>query len=400
MANELTYPQGFINAINNIPTSAPPFAFIHVNYPAGSTCYAESTDGDYLAAQNTDGEYTFVLPEPIMDEATWTVSCTDGTDSDSINVVINSYQQIENIILKYADPVLNNNSWETISTMAQRGAGDTYWDIGDCKEIVLNGKIGSSLTLSNFTTYIFILDFNYPMGKTTPDNNIIFGGFKSALTNGKDIVLCDSKWNTQQTSLKCFNINHWSNSNNGGWPACDLRYDILGANNTQPSSYGVSKATSCTGDDATYDAITNPVANTLMAALPNDFRSVLKLYTHYVNNRYQPTSGSISNSVQFITDAGISLLSEYEIFGSNTYASTYEPSYQKQINYYQAGNSKIRYKHNSIDTASYWWTCSPTSKSSVSGTSHSNSWCFVELNGTTYAYYTNVAYGLAPIFKI
>ena len=91
MSNELTYPQGFIDAINNIPTSAPPFAFIHVNYPVGSTCYAESTDGDYLAAQNTDGEYTFVLPEPVMDEATWTVNCSNGTDSDSTDVIINSY---------------------------------------------------------------------------------------------------------------------------------------------------------------------------------------------------------------------------------------------------------------------------------------------------------------------
>ena len=232
---------------------------------------------------------------------------------------------MENITLKYIDPILNNNSWKAISAMAQRGIGDNYWDVGDCKAITLNGQIGSYLTLSNYTTYVFILDFNHPINKSTADNNIIFSGFKTALTSGVDVCLCDSGCGYSKTSGIYFNINHKQinttvyNSNYGGWKGCDFRYDILGAVQTAPSPYNAAKTTSTTGSDATTAAITSPIANTLMAALPNDMRSVLRLWTRYVDNK--GNSSNIDANVTACIDAGISLLAEYEIFGSRSYAN-------------------------------------------------------------------------------
>ena len=103
---------------------------------------------------------------------------------------------------------LDDNSWDIISQVAQADVGDEFWDISDKKQIILNSAIGSYLTLSNYTTYVFILDFNHPISENTSDNNIIFGGFITALFDGKDIALINSGYNSTKTSGKYFNFNH------------------------------------------------------------------------------------------------------------------------------------------------------------------------------------------------
>ena len=45
------------------------------------------------------------------------------------------------------------------------------------------------------------------------------------------------------------------------------------------------------------------------------------------------------------------LLAEFEIHGARTYANSAEQNYQQQYAYYQAGNSKVHYKHNATGTA-------------------------------------------------
>ncbi|MBQ8691956.1 MAG: hypothetical protein IJ520_02320, partial [Synergistaceae bacterium] len=160
---------------------------------------------------------------------------------------------------------LENTDWQTIKTIGAAGTGANYWDVGDTKTITLNGTVGT-LALNSFSCKVFILDFNY-----RGDNGVYFGGFKS--TAGVDIALCDSKYSsTSGDGTKYFNINHWGNYNYGGWKGCDLRYDILGSTDRAPSQYNQNKSSSNVGYDATSAAITNPVANTLMAALPADLR--------------------------------------------------------------------------------------------------------------------------------
>ena len=201
---------GMATLIGQIQTGGgQPWAAISVTYPAGSTCTA--TNGTtMLTAADTSGQVVFGIPEPASTPETWTVSCTNGTDSDSKAVSINTYGQTEEVELNYLviGATLNDTTWENISKVSIAGTGDTYWDVGDCKAVTLNGKIGDHLTLSNTTLYVFILDFNHPINKTTADNNIIFGGFKTALIGGVDVALCDSGYGSGKASGKYFNLNH------------------------------------------------------------------------------------------------------------------------------------------------------------------------------------------------
>ena len=169
---------------------------------------------------------------------------------------------------------LNSNSWETISEISIAGNASNYWSVGDTKDIILNGTIGA-LALDNFNCKVFILHFNYPINNIA-DNNIIFGCFKD--NNGTDIALIDSNYyKTSSDGTLYFNMNHWRIDNTGGWQACDLRYDILGATSTQPSEYGNSNSANRIGYNATSATLINPKTDTLLAALPSDLRSVLKL---------------------------------------------------------------------------------------------------------------------------
>ena len=54
------------------------------------------------------------------------------------------------------------------------------------------------------------------------------------------------------------------------------------------------------------------------------------------------------------------LLAEYEVFGSRSYANSYEQNYQVQYDYYKAGNSKVANNHTSTTSAVWWWLRSPT----------------------------------------
>ena len=316
--------KGFADSVDEISIGAATgIAYISVTYPSGSTCTC-SKSGTILNAPDTTGACSFAIPST----GTWTVACTNGTLSISEDIAVSSYKTY-NSTLDYISTTLNNNSWAGISLVARQGKGDTYWDIGDRKQIILNGKIGT-LTLTNFTTYVYILDFNHPINKTTADNNIIFGGFKTALSGGVDIALCDSKYNSSVTSGLYYNMNHKQvnttvyNSNYGGWKGCDFRYDILGATEKTPNPYNAAKTTSTIGYDATTTAITSPVADTLMAALPSDFRNVLRLHTHYVDNK--GNSSNVDANVTSVVDA-IFLLSEFEIFGTRSCTNNYEKNH-------------------------------------------------------------------------
>ena len=316
---------------------------------------------------------------------------------------------------------LEQMSWSEISAIAIAGTGDTYFDIGETKSITLNGQIGDGLTLDNYQCSVFVLDFNH-VDNGVADNNIIFGGFKYGADNSeritvlwnrgdgqilsatyrtkdgmKDVALVDNKYNSSIYSGKYFNMNHWGSayvvpytSNYGGWKGCDLRYDILGGTSTQPSGYGSPATTSRIGYDATDATITIPVTNTLMAALPIDFRNVLRLRTHYTDNK-----GNMSNidaDVTAVVDA-IFLLTEFEVFGVNIGANQYEQNYQTQMDYYFIGNSKIKNKHDAPSTACMWWMSSPH-------TGFKYIFTLVYNDGRWIYNPSYQSYGLAPAFKV
>lgn len=73
------------------------YAVIGVTYPAGSTCTC--TDGaKTLTLKNTSGQGIFIIPYA----ATWTVTATDGTNTNSKSVEITSEGQSVSVELSYA----------------------------------------------------------------------------------------------------------------------------------------------------------------------------------------------------------------------------------------------------------------------------------------------------------
>ena len=296
-------------------------------------------------------------------EATITVSCTAGTNYTA------PASKTVTVKAEFILATLNDNSWAAIHSVS--GTGASYWAVGDRKAVSVSGTVGTKSVSGTY--YVFILGFNHN-GATGID----FGTFKTALTNGVDICLTDSKYNSYSTDgTKYFNMNHSSNTNSGGWKGCDLRYDVLGSTNTNDG-------------DATSTTATNPVANTLMAALPSDLRAVMQPMTIYTDNvgGGSNTASNVTTSVDYLP-----LLAEYEIFGSRSYANSTEQTYQAQYQYFKNGNSKVKYRDSSTSTTAFWWERSPYYY-------NSNSFCNVDANGNAGTGTAGYSGGLAPAFRV
>ena len=235
----------------------------------------------------------------------------------------------------------------------------------------MSGTVGTQSVSGTY--YVYIIGFNHN-GATGID----FGTFKTALSGGTDICLIDAGYGNNYTNgTKYFNMNHSSNTNSGGWKGCDLRYDVLGSTNTNDG-------------DATATTATNPVANTLMAALPSDLRAVMKPMTIYTDNTGggSNTASNVTASVDYLP-----LLAEYEIFGTRSYANSSEQNHQAQYAYYSAGNSKVKYRHSATSSTAWWWERSPSY-------SVSYYFCFVGTNGNANFNSARYSYGVAPAFRV
>ena len=294
-----------------------------------------------------------------------TVSCTAGTNySAPANKTVQ-------VTATFVTKVLNENTWETISGVSADSTGASYWAVGDRKAVAVSGTVGTQSVSGTY--YVYIIGFNHN-GATGID----FGTFKTALSGGTDICLIDAGYGNNYTNgTKYFNMNHSSNTNSGGWKGCDLRYDVLGSTNTNDG-------------DATATTATNPVANTLMAALPSDLRAVMKPMTIYTDNTGggSNTASNVTASVDYLP-----LLAEYEIFGTRSYANSSEQNHQAQYAYYSAGNSKVKYRHSATSSAAWWWGRSP-------GCTGSYDFCDVGTNGGADYYGAGYSYGVAPAFRV
>lgn len=256
--------------------------------------------------------------------------------------------------------VLNDNSWATIREVSSAGLGANYWAVGDVKEIKINGKVGNT-TFSNLAVNTFILGFNHNSAKEGA-NKIHFQIGKIGSTA---VGLCDSQYNNTISSSGYFNWNT-SNTNSGGWNACYKRKTLYGNDGTP----------------------TSPVANSLMAALPSELLAVMQPVTKYTDNtgNSSNTSGAVTATTDYLFD-----LSEFEVFGSRTYANQYEQNSQAQYDYYKAGNSRVAYNHSAVSTAVRWGLRSPY----YGGSSY---FCSVSTDGTVYTNAANRSLALRPGF--
>lgn len=333
-------------------------ATITVNVDSGASVTLKK-GGTTIATKTSNGTAVFTVTET----GAYTVTATKNgqTTSGSVNVVSGTTSY--SLTLSFVSSTLNNNEWSVIKSVSDAGQGANYWSIGDRKAVTLNGTVGK-LSLSNVTTYAFIIGFNHN-ASVEGTNRIHFQLAKTALTGGTDVCLCDSSYNSNVSTTGYFSMNS-SRTNSGGWASSQMRTNICG---TSLSSY----------------------SGTIIAVIPAALRAVLKSVTKYTDNTANG-GGSTASYVTATTDYFF-LLSEFEVFGSISYGNTNEKNKQAQYAYYSAGNSKIKYKHNGTSTAARWWLRSPYA-------SLSTNFVYVSADGTVGSYYAYYSLGFAPGFCV
>lgn len=333
-------------------------ATITVNVDSGASVTLKK-GGTTIATKTSTGSAVFTVTET----GAYTVTATKNgqTTSGSVNVVSGTTSY--SLTLSFVSSTLNNNEWSVIKSVSDAGQGANYWSIGDRKAVTLNGTVGK-LSLSNVTTYAFIIGFNHN-ASVEGANRIHFQLAKTALSGGTDVCLCDSSYNSTVSTTGYFSMNS-SRTNSGGWASSQMRTNICG---TSLSSY----------------------SGTIIAVIPAALRAVLKPVTKYTDNTANG-GGSTASYVTATTDYFF-LLSEFEVFGSISYGNTNEKNKQAQYAYYSAGNSKIKYKHDGTSTAAFWWLRSPYA-------SYSYSFVRVITDGTVSGYFANFSIGFAPGFCV
>lgn len=367
------------NALTNVTADRTVYA-IFTAVPKGYTVYFYNGETllETVTGVPSGGTATYTGATPTSSQAGYIFS---GWSPSNTNITADT-----SCYAQFKAPYITD-SWEVISQRSAAGTAQNYYSVGDCKPIELNGTMGT-LAL-NTTLYVYILGFNH--NSTYEPNGITFGCFKTAATNGIDVCLVDSKYGSSDTSgTKYFNMSHRGNYNYGGWKGSDMRYDILGSTDVQPSGYGSAPTTSKTGYDATSTCATNPVANTLMSCLPSDLRAVMKPMTKYTDNKGNNPNveANVTTSIDYLP-----LLSVYEVGCTGAYANKYEKNKQAQYTYYSGGNSKVKYSHSATSTAVAWWVRSPYCYSG-------DRFCRVSTGGAASIVDAGYSLGVAPCFLV
>ena len=335
--------------ISNPPTKTA-YKYGEVFSPAGMAVTARYTDGQSRAATGYTYSPTGALK---LSDTTITVSYTEG------DVTKTTTQAIK---VTTVNTTLDSNSWATIKAVSDAGKGDNYWDVGDTRNIVINGNVGESV-YKNITIAAFIIGFNH--------NSIIEGNnkihFQIGKISNKLIGLCDGRYGSSVSGSGYFSMNTYR-TNAGGWNDSYMRKTLLGNSGT-PSS---------------------PPSNSLLAAISADLRAVMKDVRKFTDN-----TGGGADHVSYVTGTTdyLFLLAEFEYHGSRTYANSAEKNYQKQYDYYKAGNSKVHNRFENPESAVYAWT-----RSAYAG--NIGSFCLVNTDGTPNNYDADTSRALAPGFAV
>ena len=346
---DLQFPSGFISAIQAIQTGTELKIIVSVTSGAAVTATKGSLS---VSGTAVNGTCTLTVPEA----GTWSVKATlSGQASDTESVTFTDRYAVT---LSFVSAVLNDNDWSKIKSVSDAGQGANYWSIGDRKAVTLNGTVGA-LTLSNFTTYAFILGFNHN-SSLEGTNRIHFQLGKTALSGGKDVALCDSYYGNMGAGFRM----NTSETNSGGWASSNMRTALCG---TSLTSY----------------------SGTIIAVIPAALRAVLKSVTKYTDN----TGNSTAASAVTATTDYFFLLSTYEVFGTSDGTNSNEASKQAQYSYYSAGNSKVKYNHSATSTAVSWWLRSPW-------TFKSTNFILAGSDGTIGITSANYSHGFAPGFCV
>lgn len=339
---------------------------LDMEHPTAQITVTRAGTGAITAQSNNTGIVTTSVSGNVI--TVHNVNQTSGDTTITVKVAAdNNYNAPTNktvtVNAKFVSNTLNENDWSVIKTVSDSGQGDNYWDIGDTKTIVINGKVGN-FTFNNLSIDAFIIGFNH--NSSREGSNRIH--FQIGKIGGKMVGLVDSQYNNYQSSNGYFNMNP-NNSNSGGWNNSYMRKTLLGNTNSP----------------------TSPLANSLMAALPSDLRAVMKSVTKFTDNTANG-GGNQSSYVTATTDY-LWLLAEFEVQGSRTYANSYEKNYQQRYEYYSKGNSKVAYRHSATGSTAWWWLRS-------AGYNHYYTFCLVWTDGSANCINANISGALLPGFAV
>lgn len=326
-------------------------ATITVNVDSGASV-ALKKDGVTVQTKTSTGTAVFTVRET----GTYTIVAAKNGQTTSGDVNVISGTTSYTLTLYFVSSTLNDNEWSVIKSVSDAGQGENYWSIGDRKAVTLNGTVGK-LSLSNYTTYAFIIGFNHN-ASVEGANRIHFQIGKTALTGGTDICLV-SGYNDDSD----FYMNT-SNTNLGGWSSSYMRTNILGTSLLNHSGK-------------------------FIGVLPTTLRAVLKPVAKYTNNKgYNAEASAVTVTTDYVF-----LLSEFEVFGTILYANKSEKNKQMQYDYYSSGNSKIKYNYSDPSNNTFWWLRSPFVNSSTAFT-------IVDNSGEAYSSNASYSRGVAPGFCV
>lgn len=258
---------------------------------------------------------------------------------------------------------LNDMSWDDISLISSLGLAEEYFHVGDKKQIVINGTIGGT-AFPSVAVDAFIIGIYH--------NSEVEGGafvhFQIGKINDTLIGLIDSVYGALQSQNGHLSMTISSTSTSGGWTGSNMYQNILG-NGYSPS---------------------NPLSGTVMDALPSELLSVMKGVTKYTDNTgvASTNASAVTSSIDYLW-----LLSEYEVAGLCSQANTNEKTYQKQYDYYAAGNSPLVWKYSNTDASAYAWLRSQSA-------STSNRFCYIGSSGNVSTRQGNYSYAICPCFAV
>lgn len=264
---------------------------------------------------------------------------------------------------KYIPKTLNDCPWELISELSASGEIKNYFNVGDTKTIKINGKVGNTM-FNNVEIDAFIVGFDHNVDLESPGQHRTH--FQIGKINGDLCGLVDNYYNTSISTAGFFNMNI-SDTNEGGWLATQMRSNILGGNGTPM----------------------NPTANTLMSALPSDLRSIMKSVTKYTDNVGGVTNkeSSVTSTTEYLT-----FPSEFEHFGQEKYANSYEKNKQKMYDYYIMFGDRMYNRYNDSKIS-----CAPWLRSICRSTS---SFCMVNVSGEKSNSIASNSIAISPLFFV
>lgn len=228
-----------------------------------------------------------------------------------------------------------------------------YWAVGDTKTISLSAMAATGVGESHRATdyEVVIIGINHDDLKTPINGKTkaaVTLQLKNCLTSGQYTYMTD-EYNASGTAKELGYMNS-SNTNSGGWEGCARR-------------------TWCN----------NIFKNALPSALSNIVKTVLKKNYKVYNSTTITT-----------TDDDVFLLSETEIFGTNTYSAGSTEG--TQYDYFKTTSNRCKDpKWNSSSASGRWWERSPHS-------SNSTAFCYVNASGMANDNNAGYTCGLAPAF--